>query len=260
MAGDRRDGRVGEIIGGHIDRLDRRHRRAGDRGDAFLQPRHFGRQRRLVADAGGQAAEQAGHLGARLNEAEHVVHQQQHVLVLLIAEIFGNRQRGQRRPPARAGRLVHLAIDQHGARQNAGALHFGQQFMALARPLADAGKDRDAFVFLDHGADQLHHQNRLADARAAEHRGLAALRHRRQQVDHLDAGLEHLGGPGLVAQRRRAGVDRAARRVGVARRGRCPADRPPRRAAARAPPARPARSTGAPVARTATPRARPAVD
>ncbi len=123
--------------------------------------------------------------------------------MLLVAEIFGDGQRGQRHPPARAGRLVHLAVDQHRARQHAGALHVGQQFVAFAGPLADAGEHRDALVFLDHGVDQFHHQHGLADAGAAEHRRLAALRQRRQQVDHLDAGLEHRGRRGLVLERRR---------------------------------------------------------
>ena len=45
---------------------------------------------------------------------------------------------------------------------------------------------------LDRGADQLHDQHGLADPGAAEHRGLAALDQRRQQVDDLDAGVKHL--------------------------------------------------------------------
>ena len=90
--------------------------------------------------------------------------------------------------------------------------------MPLARPLADAGEHGDALVALDHGVDQLHHQHGLADARAAEHRGLAALRERREQVDHLDAGGEQFGRPGLGRERRRLAVDRPARRIGRQRR------------------------------------------
>ena len=200
----------------------------------------LGRQRGLIADARRQAAEQAGQFGARLDETEDIVHQQQHVLVLLVAEIFGDGQRGQRHPPARAGRLVHLAIDQHGAREHAGALHVGQQLMAFAGAFADAGEDRDALVFLDHGVDQFHDQHGLADAGAAEHRRLAALRQRGEQIDHLDAGLEHLGGRGFVLQRRRRLVDAAPRRIGGQRRRRGRGWSRRRRAAGRAPRRRPA--------------------
>ena len=140
----------------------------------------LGGERRLVADPRRQPPEQAGHLAARLHEAEDVVHQQQHVLALLVAEIFGDGERGQADAPARAGRLVHLAVDQHAAVEHAGAAHLDQQLVALARALADAGEHRDALIALDHRVDQLHHQDGLADAGAAEHRRLAALRQRRR--------------------------------------------------------------------------------
>ena len=178
----------------------------------------FARQRRLVADARGQAPEQAGDFSAGLHEAEDIVHQQQHVLMLLVAEIFGDGHRRQRRAPARAGRLVHLAIDQNRALQHAGFAHFGPEFVAFARAFADAGENGNAAIFLDHGVDQLHHQHGLADAGAAKHRRLAALRERRQQVDHFDAGLENLRRGRLVLQARRRIVDRPARRHRPARR------------------------------------------
>ena len=86
--------------------------------------------------------------------------------------------------------------------------------MAFAGALPDPGEDRDPLVFLDHGVDQLHDQHGLADAGAAEHRGLAALGERREKIDHLDAGLEHRGGRGLLFERWRRIVDAASRRIG----------------------------------------------
>jgi hypothetical protein len=65
--------------------------------------------------------------------------------------------------------------------------------------------------------DQLHDQHGLADAGAAEHRRLAALRQWRQQVDHLDAGREDFRRTALRGKRRRAPVNRAARHVGSKR-------------------------------------------
>ena len=119
-----------------------------------------------------------------------------------------------RRPPARARRLVHLAIDQNRALQHAGFAHFGPEFVAFAGALADASENGNAPIFLDHGVDQLHHQHGLADAGAAEHRRLAALGERGQQVDYLDAGLENLGRGCFVFQPRRRAMDRPAQRIG----------------------------------------------
>src|SRR5438045_1536767 len=45
-----RRSRVGEVVGGHVDRLHRGDRARACRGDALLQLPHLGRKRRLVAD------------------------------------------------------------------------------------------------------------------------------------------------------------------------------------------------------------------
>jgi hypothetical protein len=110
-------------------------------------------------------------------------------------------QSGQGRPPTRTRRFVHLTINQHGAFQHTRGPHLGQQFVPFARPFANACKDRNTFIFFNHGADQFHHQNGLSDACATKHRGLATLRHRRQQVDYFDAGFEYISGAGLGFQR-----------------------------------------------------------
>ena len=145
-----------------------------------MQCGDFGRQRRLIADARRQAAEQARDFTAGLNEAKHVIHQQQDILPLLVAEILGNRQRGKPDPPARAGRLVHLAVHQHAAVEHAGSPHLGEQLVTFTGTLANAGKDGDALIAFDHGVDQFHDHDGLADAGAAEHGRLAALRQRRE--------------------------------------------------------------------------------
>ena len=102
---------VGEIVGGNIDRLNRRDRTLGRAGDAFLQGAHVGRQRGLIPDRGGNAAEQRGNLRSRLGKAENIVDEEQHVLPL-VAEIFRHRQTGKADARARPRGLVHLAIDQ----------------------------------------------------------------------------------------------------------------------------------------------------
>ena len=72
---------------------------------------HVGCERRLIADRRGDATEKRGDFRPRLREAENVVDEEQHVLAL-VAEIFGYGQAGEADPRTRAGRLVHLAVDQ----------------------------------------------------------------------------------------------------------------------------------------------------
>ena len=205
----RRRRRVGEVVGGDVDRLHRGDRALARRGDALLQLAHLGLQRRLVADLRRHAAEQRRDLRARLDEAEDVVDEQQHVLALL-AEVLGHRQARQRDAHARAGRLVHLAEDEHRLVDDARLLHLEPEVVALARALADAAEGRQAAVLLGEVVDQLLDQHRLADAGAAEQADLAALGVGREQVDDLDAGLEHLGRRRQVLDRRRRAVDRPA--------------------------------------------------
>jgi len=60
------------------------------RGDPFLERAELVREGGLVTDRRRNAAEQGRHLGARLDEAEYVVYEEEHVLVFLVAEIFGH--------------------------------------------------------------------------------------------------------------------------------------------------------------------------
>src|SRR5436190_198688 len=206
----RRRRRVREVVRGDVDRLDRRHRALLGRGDPLLELAHLGLERRLVADSGGHPTQQRRHLGARLDEPEDVVDEEQHVLAALLAEVLGHRQARERHAKARARRLVHLPEDEHGALEDAGFLHLQPQVVALAGALSDATEGRAALVLLRDVADQLLDQDRLADARAPEQTDLAALRVRRKKVDHLDAGLQDLLGRGQILDLRRRPVDRPA--------------------------------------------------
>ena len=151
----RRRRRVGKVIGRHVDRLHRGHRALCGGGDALLQRAHVGRQRRLIADRGRNAAEQRRHFRARLGEAEDVVDEEQHVLAL-IAEILGDGQPGEADAGARAWRLVHLAVNERafGAFDraffrilvDAQLDHLVIEVVALASALAHAGEHRIAAV------------------------------------------------------------------------------------------------------------------
>ncbi len=108
------------------------------------QFRHFGKQGRLVADGGRHAPEQAGQFAAGLHEAEHVVHQEQHLLAERIAQVLGVGQRRQADAKAHAGRFVHLPEHHQRVGHHAGILHVVPQLVAFADALADAGKHRNA--------------------------------------------------------------------------------------------------------------------
>ena len=207
--------RVGQIVGRHVNRLHRGDRALLGRGDALLERAHVGAERRLVAHRRGNPAEQRRHLGTGLGEAEDVVDEQQHVLAFGVAEVLGDGQPRQADPGARAGRLVHLTVDQGdlGLAQilkvdHAGLDHLVVEVVALAGALADAGEHRIAAVRFGDVVDQLHDDHGLADAGAAEQPDLAALRIGREQVDHLDPGDQDLGLGRLVDQRRRRLMDR----------------------------------------------------
>jgi len=86
------------------------------------------------------------------------------------------------------GQILHI--------DDARILKFTPKVVALTGALAHAGENRKTATLDGDIVDQLLDQHRLADACAAEQPGLAALGIGLEQVDDLDAGLEHLG-PGL---------------------------------------------------------------
>ena len=196
--GERR--RVGVVVGGHVHRLQRRDRLAPDGGDPLLQLAHLVGQGGLVAHRGGHAPQQRGDLRAGLDEPEDVVDEQQHVLVLDVAEVLGHRHPGQGHPQPHPRRLVHLAEHQGGLVQHAGLAvahgrlaHLQEQVGALPGTLAHPGEHRHPAVVGGHPGDHLGDEHGLAHPGPAEQADLAALLVGGEQVDHLHPGLEHLG-------------------------------------------------------------------
>ena len=190
--------RVGQIVGGHIDRLHRGDRPLFRGRDPLLERPQIGCQGRLIADRRRDTAEQCRHLGAGLGKAEDVVDKEQHVLAFLVAEIFGDGEPGEADARARTRRLVHLAIDERrlGARpvdvDDPRFHHLMIEIVALAGALADAGEHRIAAMRLGDVVDQLHDDHGLADPGAAEQPDFAASRIGRQQIDDLDPGDQDL--------------------------------------------------------------------
>jgi len=90
---------------------------------------------------------------------------------------------------------------------DAGLLHLDPEVGALAGALPHSREHRDAAVLRRDAVDHLQDDDRLAHAGAAEHADLAAAHVGLEQVDDLDAGLEHLAPRLELAERRRLAVN-----------------------------------------------------
>jgi hypothetical protein len=80
----------------------------------------------------------------RLDEAEDVVDEEQHVLAALLAVVLGHGQAGEGDAQACARGLVHLAEDEHRLLEHARLFHLEPEVVALARALADADESGEA--------------------------------------------------------------------------------------------------------------------
>ena len=84
--------RVGQVVRRHINCLNGGNGTLIGRGDALLQFAHFIGKGRLIANRRGHSAEQRGYLRARLQISENVIHKQQYILMLHVAEILRHGQ------------------------------------------------------------------------------------------------------------------------------------------------------------------------
>src|SRR6266852_160140 len=205
---------VGVVVGGHVDGLHRSDGAGLGGGDALLKFADFGVQVGLITDGGGHAVEERGNFRAGLNEAENIVDEEEHVEMLLIAEIFRDREAGKAHAKTRSGRFGHLAIDEGGAGlfgiagyNDAGFLEFEPEVVAFAGAFADAGENGNTAVLHGDVVNQFLNQNGFADAGAAEEADFAALQKWLDEVDDFDSGLKHFEGGGLIVQQRRGTVN-----------------------------------------------------
>ena len=190
-------GRVGQVVSGNIDRLDRGNGSVLGGGDTLLQGAHFVGQGGLVAHGGGHPAHKGGHLGTGLDIPEDIINEKQHILLLTVPEILGHGQAGKGHPHTGSRRFVHLTEDQGGLLENAGFSHLPPKVVSFTGPFSYAGKDGIAPVFGGNVPDQFLNQNGFAHTGAAEQADFAASGVGSQQVDDLDAGLQNLGGGAL---------------------------------------------------------------
>src|SRR5262249_15403913 len=86
--------------------------------------------------------------------------------------------------------------------------HFANQIVSFAGSLTDASENREASVLHCHVIDQFLDEHGLANSGPAEQTDLATTKKRAKDVDHLDAGDEHLKLSGLLIEFGRMAVDR----------------------------------------------------
>ena len=208
VAEGRDDAGVGVVVGGDVDRLEAGDRAALGGRDALFEVAHVGGERGLVADGGRHTSEERGDFHVREDVAVDVVDEDEDVLLLLVAEVFGHRDAGEADSCTDARRLVHLAEDERRLLERAGLAHLDPEVVAFAGALADAGKHGEAAVLCGDVADELLNDDGLANTRAAVSADLAALRERRDEVEHLDAGLEDLRRSVALLHQRGGTVDR----------------------------------------------------
>src|ERR1700682_681196 len=75
---------------------------------------------------------------------------------------------------------------------DAGLGHFQPEVVAFTRTLADSAEYRKATVLLGYVVDELHDDDRLADARSPEQTDLSTFEEGLDEIDDLHPGFKHL--------------------------------------------------------------------
>src|SRR5205814_6110330 len=143
--GRRRRG-IGDVVCLNVDRLHRSDRSVLGRGDALLQIAHLGCEGRLIADGARHAAKKRRDLRASLRKPEYVVDEDEHVGVLDVSEILGDRKTRESNSETRARWLVHLTVDQSRGVDDSRLFHLQIKIVAFAGSLTDATEHRFAAV------------------------------------------------------------------------------------------------------------------
>ncbi len=179
------------------------------RSDALLQFADFRIEVRLVTDGGRHAPEKRGNFRACLHKTENIVDEEEHVQVLLVAEVFRNGEACQSDAQARnqrRARFLRIAGD-----DNPGFGHFQPKVIAFARALANARKHGQSAVLHRYVVNQLQNDHGLANPRASKEADLSALHVRLDQVDDLDSSFKHFQRGGLIFERRGWAMNRVLR-------------------------------------------------
>ena len=154
-----------------------------------------------------------------MRETKDVVDKEKHVLIALITEVFRHGQGRERDAQTRAGRFVHLPINERDLRlaqilliDDARFAHFRVKIVAFAGAFADSGEHGEPAVSLGDVVDQLQNNDRLSDACAPERANFAAFGERTNEIDNFDPCLENLKFHILLHESRSGAMNRIALR------------------------------------------------
>jgi peptide chain release factor 1 len=206
-------GRIRQIIGWHVNGLDRGDGTLLGGGNSLLHTTHIGGEGWLVTDSGWNSTEQGRHLGTGLGESENVVNEEQHILSLLVSEVLGNGQTGKGDSSSGSRGLVHLTEHESDFGvtlevDDTGLPHLVVQIVTLSGSLTDTGEDGVTTVGLGDVVDKLLDQHGLSDTGTTEKSDLTTSGVRGEEVDDLDTGLEDFSLGGLLNELWGIGVDR----------------------------------------------------
>ena len=164
----------------------------GRRDDSLLKLGDFGHERGLIAHRGGHSSEKPGDLASGLDETIDVIHEKEHFALKRVSQILGISQRGQAHAKSHAGRSIHLSEDEKGLGHDAGIRHLVPELVGFADAFAHAREHRNTVMKRRDRMHELHDENRLADACAAEEAGFSASDEGTEEIDDLDSGFEPL--------------------------------------------------------------------
>merc|ERR1719341_2714654 len=141
-------GGVSQVVSGHVDGLHGGDGALLGGGNSLLHATHVSGQGGLVTHSGGDTTQQGRHLRTGLCESEDVVNEEQHILSLLVTEVFSDGESSQGDTGTGAGGLVHLTVDKGDLgglvleADDASLNHLKVQIVTLTGPLSHSGEDR----------------------------------------------------------------------------------------------------------------------
>ena len=135
-----------------------------------------------------------------MHEAEDVVHKQQHVLLVHIAEVLSHGQSRETHAHACTGGLIHLAVAESHFRlrqvfgiDHAGILELLVEVVAFAGALTHTTEHGHSTVLFGDVVDEFLNQHGFAHTGTAEEADFSTLAIGSQEINHLDSGFENLG-------------------------------------------------------------------
>ena len=200
--------RVCQIIRRHIDRLYRCDGTILCRCDTLLQLSHFCRKGRLISNGTRHTSQQGAYFTTCLGKTEDIVDEQQHVLMVMITEVFRHRKTCQTNTHSGTRRFIHLSVNQYGLIQDTAVLHFMIHVISFTGSLPDTGNDGHSTMFLGDIVNQLLDQYGFSYSRTAKQTNLTTLGIWAKQVNDLNSCFQHFCGCLLLLKARCLSVNR----------------------------------------------------